>query len=59
MVGRKNKAGQPYMLHKFLTRVLTQPERTYFWDRFGPQLEAPEKLNAVAEYLAGRYVHND
>jgi holo-[acyl-carrier protein] synthase len=50
----KNRHGQPYMLHKFLKKVLTQPERIYFEDRFGQSQEVMTKLEAVSEYLAGR-----
>jgi hypothetical protein len=43
-------------LGKFTRRVLTAPERVYFWKRFGPSRDIPMKLDAVSEFLAGRYV---
>jgi holo-[acyl-carrier protein] synthase len=43
-------------LGKFTRRVLTVPERMYFWQRFGPSRDIPAKLDAVSEFLAGRYV---
>ena len=39
-----------------MRRVLTDPECMYFWDRFGPQPDVLNKLDAVSEFLAGRYV---
>jgi holo-[acyl-carrier protein] synthase len=43
-------------LGKFTKRVLTVPERIYFWQRFGPSRDIPTKLDAVSEFLAGRCV---
>lgn len=42
-------------LERFLKRILTKPERLYFWDRFGPACRIGEKHGTVSEYLAGRY----
>jgi holo-[acyl-carrier protein] synthase len=42
------------ILNLFLRRVLTSPERAYFWNRFGT--EAHTKPDAVSQFLAGRYV---
>jgi hypothetical protein len=47
--------GRPF-LHKFMRRILTDPERTYFWDRFGPRHEVHTRLDDVAQFLAGRFV---
>lgn len=47
--------GRSY-LNRFVRRILTDPEATYFWNRFGPQSELHTKLDAVAQYLAGRFV---
>jgi holo-[acyl-carrier protein] synthase len=43
-------------LGKFTRRVLTIPERVYFWQRFGPSRDISTKLDAVSEFLAGRFV---
>jgi holo-[acyl-carrier protein] synthase len=43
-------------LGKFTRRILTVPERVYFWQRFGPSRDIPTKLDAVSEFLAGRFV---
>ncbi|KAF2824339.1 hypothetical protein CC86DRAFT_296553 [Ophiobolus disseminans] len=51
----KQRRNQPF-LFKFVKRVLTEPERAYFWHRFGPQHEVLSKVDAVAEYISGRYV---
>ncbi|KAH8709987.1 hypothetical protein GQ44DRAFT_454371 [Phaeosphaeriaceae sp. PMI808] len=40
---------------RFLRRVLTPPERVYFWHRFGPRPEIFTKLDSVSEFLAGRF----
>jgi hypothetical protein len=56
IVGKVNRAGQHNGLHGFLRRVLTDPEQSYFWSRFGPRPQVSTKLDAVAEFLAGRYV---
>ncbi|KAH7382537.1 hypothetical protein DE146DRAFT_636701 [Phaeosphaeria sp. MPI-PUGE-AT-0046c] len=44
----------PY-LEKFARRVLTAPERTYFWQRFGPPQDVGSKLDVVSNFLAGRF----
>jgi len=44
-------------LSRFLRRILTPPERAYFWHRFGPDDDvAAHQLNSIAQFLAGRYV---
>ena len=47
------KAGRP--LCSFLSRVLTHPERSYFWERFGNEELVERKVDDVARFLAGRY----
>jgi holo-[acyl-carrier protein] synthase len=37
-----------------MKRVLTEPERTYFWERFGPHRDIQLRLDTVSEFLAGR-----
>jgi hypothetical protein len=47
-------------LHRFMKRVLTEPERLYFWDRFAhstPKEDVLNRANTISEFLAGRYVH--
>jgi holo-[acyl-carrier protein] synthase len=41
-------------LSSFLSRVLTWPERQYFWDRFRDQETAYKDIDKVSQYLAGR-----
>jgi len=41
-------------LSQFLSRLLTWPERQYFWSRFKDDEFAYENLDSVAQYLAGR-----
>jgi holo-[acyl-carrier protein] synthase len=43
-------------LHQYLRRVLTDHERQYFWNRFGPEEAILGKTDAVVQFLAGRYV---
>lgn len=53
------KADKIHPLNQFLTRVLTWPERQYFWDRFGDRDKIYEQnLGPVARFLAGRQVFN-
>jgi holo-[acyl-carrier protein] synthase len=35
--------------------VFTDHERQYFWKRFGPEEEAFTKVDAISQFLAGRY----
>ncbi|CAO2652780.1 Nn.00g021910.m01.CDS01 [Neocucurbitaria sp. VM-36] len=42
-------------LSQFIIRILTYPERVYFRNRFGPPEEALNKVDAVAQFLAGRF----
>lgn len=41
-------------LSRFLSKVLTWPERQYFWDRFKDTEAAYRDINNVSQYLAGR-----
>jgi holo-[acyl-carrier protein] synthase len=41
-------------LSQFLTKVLTWPERQYFFDRFGTIDSAYSNINGTSQYLAGR-----
>jgi hypothetical protein len=43
-------------LRKFTKRVLTEPERAYFFNRFGPKDKIETNLENVSEFLAGRLV---
>jgi hypothetical protein len=43
-------------LHRFLHRVLTEPERNYFWERFGPPDSIRSRIDDASQYLAGRHV---
>lgn len=43
-------------LSRFLSKVLTWPERQYFWDRFKDHDAAYKDISKVSQYLAGRYV---
>jgi holo-[acyl-carrier protein] synthase len=43
-------------LVRFLPKLLTWPERQYFWHRFLGAENAQNELDAVSHYLAGRYV---
>jgi holo-[acyl-carrier protein] synthase len=56
IVARVNNTGQHHALDGFLRRVLTDREQAYFWTRFGPRPQISTKLDAAAEFLAGRYV---
>jgi holo-[acyl-carrier protein] synthase len=40
-----------------LRRVLTDHERQYFWNRFGPEETISKKIDSVSQFLAGRYVY--
>ncbi|KAL5119435.1 hypothetical protein ACEQ8H_002705 [Pleosporales sp. CAS-2024a] len=42
-------------LHKFTSKILTAPERAYFWHRFGPPASISADLHGVSQYLAGRF----
>lgn len=48
-------ANSAKLLSRFLRRILTPPERAYFWSRFGPQDEIPNKLGSISQFLAGRF----
>ncbi|KAF2035154.1 hypothetical protein EK21DRAFT_45202, partial [Setomelanomma holmii] len=43
-------------LHRFVRKLLTEPERDYFWSRFGPQESIRSRLGDASQFLAGRYV---
>lgn len=50
-----NGAAETQPLLNFLVKVLTWPERQYFWDRFkGDEEVAYRNLDKVSTYLAGR-----
>lgn len=49
--------GLPY-LTRFTKRILTEPERAYFWNRFGSTPDITTKLDTISEFLAGRHVMN-
>ncbi|KAF2242920.1 hypothetical protein BU26DRAFT_523914 [Trematosphaeria pertusa] len=42
-------------LHRFLARLLTWPERQYFWERYKDTDNVLSELHAVAPFLAGRW----
>ncbi|CAI6337529.1 unnamed protein product [Periconia digitata] len=41
-------------LERFLPKLLTWPERQYFWNRFGTE-PSPKHADAIAQFLAGRW----
>jgi hypothetical protein len=41
-------------VHKFTQKILTAPERAYFWNRFGPPEDILTKLDTASNFLAGR-----
>ena len=43
----------PY-IHRFTKKILTAPERAYFWNRFGPPEDISTKLDIASSFLAGR-----
>ncbi|KAF1843320.1 uncharacterized protein K460DRAFT_378492 [Cucurbitaria berberidis CBS 394.84] len=48
--------GEPLRpLSQFISRVLSGPERTYFWARFGPPAQVLGRIDTVSEFLAGRF----
>ncbi|KAF2180518.1 hypothetical protein K469DRAFT_729772 [Zopfia rhizophila CBS 207.26] len=49
------KENERYPLSKFLSKLLTWPERRYFWDRFKNNETAYKDINRVSQYLAGRW----
>lgn len=42
-------------LQRFLPKLLTWPERQYFWGRFKSPDYAYQNLSSVTQFLAGRY----
>ncbi|KAF2650397.1 hypothetical protein K491DRAFT_608859 [Lophiostoma macrostomum CBS 122681] len=50
-IGDTEKKTRP--LAQFLSKVLTWPERDYFWHRFDSPTKAYEDLDRVSRYLAG------
>jgi len=50
----KPEATTPALI-RFLPKLLTWPERRYFWERFTSVENAQRDLDAVSHYLAGRY----
>jgi holo-[acyl-carrier protein] synthase len=57
IITRRNDNEPLYPLRQFVNRVLTDPERQYFWKRFAPEEEVLTKADAVSQFLAGRYVY--
>ena len=56
VITRRSNGKSLRPLSQFLARILTSPERNYFWGRFGPPEEALKNLDAVSQFLAGRRV---
>jgi holo-[acyl-carrier protein] synthase len=52
----KAAASSPPLV-RFLPKLLTWPERRYFWERFASVENAQKELDAVSHFLAGRYEH--
>ncbi|KAF2475629.1 uncharacterized protein BDR25DRAFT_339686 [Lindgomyces ingoldianus] len=52
-VGKEVNESKP--LSQFLSKVMTWPERQFFWDRFKDNESAYKDINKVAQYLAGRW----
>lgn len=44
------------LFEKFLSKILTHPERVYFRGRFGCNEKVYSNIDPVAQFLAGRYV---
>ncbi|EUC44008.1 hypothetical protein COCMIDRAFT_99355 [Bipolaris oryzae ATCC 44560] len=57
IITRRNNSDPLRPLHQFLKRVLTSHEQQYFWQRFASADDILTKPDAVAAFLAGRYVH--
>ncbi|CAG5145107.1 uncharacterized protein ALTATR162_LOCUS1654 [Alternaria atra] len=52
----RHYGGEPLRpLHQYLRRVLTDHERQYFWNRFGPEETISKKIDSVSQFLAGRF----
>ncbi|KAG9191863.1 holo-[acyl-carrier protein] synthase [Alternaria panax] len=52
----RDYGGEPLRpLHQYLRRVLTDHERQYFWNRFGPEEAIAKKMASVSQFLAGRF----
>jgi holo-[acyl-carrier protein] synthase len=52
-IGKKAK-DNARPLSQFLSRLLTWPERQYFWGRFKDSESAYANIDKVAQFLAGR-----
>jgi hypothetical protein len=59
IITRHNEGGPLHPLRHFMKRVLTDPERRYFWDRFAntSHAEILTQASAVSTFLAGRCVY--
>ncbi|KAH7359556.1 hypothetical protein BKA66DRAFT_472773 [Pyrenochaeta sp. MPI-SDFR-AT-0127] len=55
IISRPNNGRPLNPLVRFIARVLTYPERKYFWHRFGPPEELLTRLDTVSQFLAGRF----
>ncbi|KAF7682128.1 hypothetical protein GT037_001104 [Alternaria burnsii] len=52
----RHHRGEPLRpLHQYLRRVLTDHERQYFWNRFGPEETISKRMDSVSKFLAGRF----
>lgn len=56
IISRPHKGSGKPALERFLNRILTSPERRYFWERFGPADNVSTKFDTVSQFLAGRCV---
>lgn len=55
IITRKHKSEPSLFLSQFVERILTPAERRYFWGRFGQPEAVHDKVDVVAEFLAGRF----
>ena len=50
----KTEKDETKPLSQFLSKLLTWPERQYFWGRFRNHESAYKNIDKVAQFLAGR-----
>ncbi|KAF2877423.1 hypothetical protein BDV95DRAFT_601821 [Massariosphaeria phaeospora] len=55
LLKNQGKENERRPLHQFLTKLLTWPERQYFWERFKTDELAFKDIKRTSEYLAGRW----
>ncbi|KAF9693962.1 hypothetical protein EKO04_007982 [Ascochyta lentis] len=55
LITKKLNGNKGSLLHAFLSKILTHPERSYFRERFGNNESVFRNADNVAHYLAGRF----